>query len=319
MGRIRRDLREAFGVDATFVDVDCIGPGDLFEDEIDRALRGAKVMVVVIGPVWCGEGIKRLHDPNDYVRREVAMALSLRLLVIPLLVGGVQLTAELDLSDDTRALVARQAWEVSDKRWDFDMKAVLDAIGRLVPRVDPSLLPGARTVRAPESRLPLKPLLALGALGVVVVSLVALLPRLTRHVFGGELIEAPAVAPIPSPPDPAPSISAAPPASGAVESPVSQPSASALGEALGPKETALFGVSLQTASRATLRRALAERKATLKRTEGRFDIFDSRRLMEDSSELKLGFLGDGRFARAQFTFPSNMNVAQVGHIKLLGR
>src|SRR3954452_22224139 len=65
--------------DAVFMDVDGIKPGIDFLTAIERVLDRADVVLAVIGPEWLtardGRGGRRLDDPADYVRLEVARAL----------------------------------------------------------------------------------------------------------------------------------------------------------------------------------------------------------------------------------------------------
>src|SRR5215207_2901668 len=79
-GRLRDALAVRFGDDGVFQDVATMRPGETFTDEIDAALVQCDVALVVIGPGWITvagpDGVPRLADPDDYVRREVQAALS---------------------------------------------------------------------------------------------------------------------------------------------------------------------------------------------------------------------------------------------------
>src|SRR5437660_12337965 len=90
-GRIFDRLHQEFG-EQVFRDVDTIDGGTRFADEIDKQLGMCKVALVVIGPNWLDardeSGKRRLDDPQDWVRIEVATALSHNICVIPVTVGG---------------------------------------------------------------------------------------------------------------------------------------------------------------------------------------------------------------------------------------
>jgi hypothetical protein len=91
-GMIDRVLANRFGRDRVFLDSRSIRPGTYFPPEIWRALRSAKVVIVVIGPRWFDRGRdgRRLIDrPDDYVRREIAMALTRGGWVLPVLIEDV--------------------------------------------------------------------------------------------------------------------------------------------------------------------------------------------------------------------------------------
>ena len=65
-----------FGDDIVFRDVDDLQPGMRWRREIDAALRGAEVVLVLIGPQWfAARQRRRLADPKDVLRQEIATAL----------------------------------------------------------------------------------------------------------------------------------------------------------------------------------------------------------------------------------------------------
>ncbi len=64
-----------------FVDTQQIQGGDRRSREIEVALRPAKVVVPIIGRDWAGrsaEGARRIDDPDDWVRKEIALGLELK-------------------------------------------------------------------------------------------------------------------------------------------------------------------------------------------------------------------------------------------------
>jgi TIR domain len=76
-GRLYDRLSDAFGEQATFMDVDSIGLGLDFARVLDEAVSSCSVMLVLIGPGWAQlaeHGGRRLDDPDDYVRQEVERA-----------------------------------------------------------------------------------------------------------------------------------------------------------------------------------------------------------------------------------------------------
>jgi hypothetical protein len=83
------------------------------------------------------------------------------------------------------------------------------------------------------------------------------------------------------------------------------------------RPTEFLGIAIARATRADLRRALTEKGAALKSSQGSFDVYDSRRLLDESKELELGYTSDGHFARAKYTFPSFMDSPQVGRVASL--
>lgn len=103
-------LGRRFGSDRVFMDVDDIGAGDAFADVIGRAVGGSQVLLVLIGPRWRGvrsDGTARIDDPDDFVRREVALGLQRGLRVMPVLLDGAAMPAP--LPPDLQALATRNA------------------------------------------------------------------------------------------------------------------------------------------------------------------------------------------------------------------
>src|SRR5439155_23353449 len=74
------------------MDIDSMPGGANFGQHIQNTLSNRPVVIVLIGKTWLTvtneSGGLRLHDPQDFVRMEVATALSKGLKVIPVLVGG---------------------------------------------------------------------------------------------------------------------------------------------------------------------------------------------------------------------------------------
>jgi hypothetical protein len=132
VGRLVDDLSRRFGAENVFQDIHSIRPGADFLDAITATLRQADCILVVIGPVWLGAkdetGGRRLDDENDYVRLELATALRGGSRVIPVLVGGARMPAPLLLPEDIRALARRNAAELSDSRWSYDLDQLVQTI-----------------------------------------------------------------------------------------------------------------------------------------------------------------------------------------------
>ncbi len=131
-GRLVGDVKDKFGADRIFSDIDTIEPGADFTDAITRAVGLCDVLLAVIGPRWLTETDtnkqRRLDDPTDWVRTEIAAALRRKIRVIPVLVGKADMPAEKDLPPEIKALAERQAHELSDKRWDYDCQQLVSKL-----------------------------------------------------------------------------------------------------------------------------------------------------------------------------------------------
>lgn len=152
------------------MDVAGIEPGMDFVEAIDRAVGSCEALIVVIGRQWltCVEpdGKRRLDNPNDFIRLEVATALKRNVRVIPVLVQGARMPKDDELPDELARLARRQAVEVSDTRWDSDVEQLIKALeSALRPETQPKSGQqlAALSAKAPGQRRVLPALAALAA------------------------------------------------------------------------------------------------------------------------------------------------------------
>lgn len=129
-GRLADSLKEHLSEAAIFRDVDTIEAGADFVNAINAALESCGVLLAVIGPRWISiqddAGQRRLDDPNDYNRLELVTALGRAdVRVIPVLVDGAAMPAVEALPADLKALARRNALELTDKRWDYDISQLI--------------------------------------------------------------------------------------------------------------------------------------------------------------------------------------------------
>lgn len=133
---IFQHLARVFGGEQIFMDVDSIDKGRDFRNVLDTALKRCRVMLVVIGPNWLDsrdvEQRRRLEDPNDFVRVEIATALSRNIVVIPVRIDGTPLPAEAQLPAELQPLTWRQAHIVTHDQFTQDMGGLEKEIGKLV-------------------------------------------------------------------------------------------------------------------------------------------------------------------------------------------
>lgn len=129
-GRLVRDLSEQFPRSKIFHDMDSLHAGVPFRNAISRALNSSSVFLAVVGPHW-KSSIHRLENPEDMVRIEIQTALDRDILVVPVLVGGATLPTRGELPDAIAGLVDRQVHEITDKRWDYDVRELAADLGEL--------------------------------------------------------------------------------------------------------------------------------------------------------------------------------------------
>jgi hypothetical protein len=109
-----------------------LNPGESFLEAVERSINQAEVFIALIGPRWLSarseDGKRRLDDPNDFVRLEIATALRQGLAVIPVLVGDAQMPRVTDLPSGIVQLANYNAVLLRESRWDQDFDLLTDAI-----------------------------------------------------------------------------------------------------------------------------------------------------------------------------------------------
>lgn len=131
-GHLSERLEQFFGPDQIFMDIEKIEAGTDFIEAIESAVSSCNILLAVIGPGWLTsadtEGRRRLDNEEDFIRLEIATALSRNIRVIPVLVGGGAMPASSELPDILKPLTRRQAHELADNRWDYDTEQLVKII-----------------------------------------------------------------------------------------------------------------------------------------------------------------------------------------------
>jgi hypothetical protein len=114
-----------------FLDLGDIVPGADFVQTLERALASATAVLALVGPGWlraaAGDG-RRLDDPDDFVRREIELALRQGKPVIPVLLEGARMSGPQDLPASMRNFATCQAVALATDRWDADTAALIDVL-----------------------------------------------------------------------------------------------------------------------------------------------------------------------------------------------
>jgi hypothetical protein len=135
-GRLYDRLRNHFGHNRVFFDIDSLQFGDNFVEKIQGVLGRCAVALVVIGRDWLVRDEHnriRLKNNNDYVRLEIAMALKRQgTKVIPVRVHGGKMPAKRDLPADLAPLLEHHGPELRDVSWDRDVQSLIRRLERIV-------------------------------------------------------------------------------------------------------------------------------------------------------------------------------------------
>jgi CHASE2 domain-containing sensor protein len=130
---LRNELAQRFGESQVFMDQAAIAAGQDWPDRLERAVRDASVVLVLIGPGWTDapsrDASRRLDDPADWVRREIEVALSSEpTAVVPVLLDGATMPTPEALPDALKPLCERQATVLSSARWSEDVNDLVESI-----------------------------------------------------------------------------------------------------------------------------------------------------------------------------------------------
>lgn len=136
VGRLADELRKHFPPEQIFQDIASIDPGADFRTVLNEALATAAAMLIVIGPRWLSatdkQGRKRLENPSDLVRQEIAESLRRPgVRVFPLLVNGAEMPAEEDVPEPLKALCHRQSFDLTVRHWANDVAQLVQTLKRV--------------------------------------------------------------------------------------------------------------------------------------------------------------------------------------------
>ena len=135
-GRLYDALSDRFGRDSVFRDIEEIRPGTAFEQAITSAVASSHVVVVLIGQRWLSPspntGKRRIDDSHDLVRLEIEAALASDKYLIPVLVEGARMPWHAELPPALQDLANRNAFDLSDGRWSYDVERLIRDLERAV-------------------------------------------------------------------------------------------------------------------------------------------------------------------------------------------
>jgi hypothetical protein len=143
-------LRARFGSERVFFDTRDLLPGTDWHRDIEARVRGADIVVAVIGPQWVAiadeRGRRRVLQPEeeDVVRTEIEAALRGGGRVVPVLVDNATLPSRDALPRPFRPITSLNAVSLRHGSWDQDLESLVTALTSPTPTAEPQPAPARR-------------------------------------------------------------------------------------------------------------------------------------------------------------------------------
>ena len=136
-GRLAEVLGE-FHFESVFLDGEAIGLGDGFADRIREALSECDAVLVLIGRQWLdardADGSRRLDREDDWVRREVTMALDADVLVVPVLFDSTPAPSRDELPEPMQKLASLHLYKLDGEYFERDSQYLCTRLERDLAR-----------------------------------------------------------------------------------------------------------------------------------------------------------------------------------------
>lgn len=144
-----RELSRQFGSETIFFDRSSVEAGDDFPQRLAEGVQGCAVLLALIAGDWLKAlndfWQRRLDDPRDFVRKEIALALRLGKEVVPVLFDDAQPPPAAGLPDDLKSLADRDMHRLRGKLAEYDgqLRKLVELLARVpgVPQPRPQADP----------------------------------------------------------------------------------------------------------------------------------------------------------------------------------
>jgi len=122
--RLFNDLGKALGKNQVFLDFRSLMAGSNFAVQLANTIGSCDAVLVLIGPDW-KKALSERRSGEDYVLLEIQQALEAGIRTIPVLIAGARMPQENGLPDRLKPLASLQALEITQTRWDHDVKLLI--------------------------------------------------------------------------------------------------------------------------------------------------------------------------------------------------
>lgn len=158
-----------------FIDIDNIPKGVDFLEHLDQQVAQCDVMLAVIGPAWLSvkdpnTNRRRLDDPADFVRIEVASALKRGIPVVPVVLDETKIPSAQSLPDDLQALSRRNGERLEHESFDADVERLIRGLPATTPKPKTSAPAAPKPPSQPGLVQPTRWLGIVGSLAVLAMA-----------------------------------------------------------------------------------------------------------------------------------------------------
>jgi hypothetical protein len=138
---IRTALEHRFGEGSVFLSFDDVPIGSQWRDTLLENARSCDVFLAIIGPNWLTmkgkDGRPRIFADDDWVRREIAVALASGRAVTPVMLGNTPRFESGDgLPDDIRGLADKQGARLDVRQFEGDYAGLERKLMEVVPSLN---------------------------------------------------------------------------------------------------------------------------------------------------------------------------------------
>jgi TIR domain len=145
VGRLHDRLQVSFGRERLFMDVDSIPLGMDYRGLLEDRVAECEVFLAIIGPNWLhardSDGQRRLDNPHDFVRIEIAAALKRNIRTIPVLIDHTPMPRSQDLPDELKELASRNGVDLTFDSFRLDVERLIQRINDILSEAPDKTLP----------------------------------------------------------------------------------------------------------------------------------------------------------------------------------
>lgn len=138
VGMLDQILSEKFGSSAVFFASKSIELGARWEPEMFNAVRESVAVLVIMGRCWLtavdDDGVRLLDKEDDFVRREILLAMQEHKKVIPVLLGTPR-PRRAELPEALRPLAERQSISIAYRSTGPDIDRLVAKLRELIPEL----------------------------------------------------------------------------------------------------------------------------------------------------------------------------------------